>query len=257
LPVHVLAVPIEVGAVHGEHAAGGGALSVLRAFEHSPAPGVMADRLYTQATRELIGVSLELVPPRVLDRIGGVRFHEGVYGRSWGGVLPDCYVEDYRTRGSSFFSSPQPHQEGMLRAQREPTIALHPWAGVDTVLHELGHALWFAAIEPHRRWRVYWDPGRGRVDVREASGLMPAAMPFTDYEARNYMEQFAEAFALWLLPRERPHRRDRGGAVQRFYLASPFWTVDHWGWRLDNRRLLAFLNELAGWPGDRAPCALR
>jgi hypothetical protein len=210
------------------------------------------DRLYHQATAEMIGEALALVPGRVLERIGGVRFHEGVYGRSWGGVLPDEHLPRYRDW--SFFSSPRVHQAGMLRSRREPTIALQPWADRVTVLHELGHALWYALFEQHKRHRVIWDPGLREVVERCSTGLLPSIVWFTGYKPGDYQEQFAEAFALWLLPRELPHRR---GGRDRFYVTLDCETVDEWGVRTDNRRLLALFNELAGWPGDLPPRALR
>lgn len=215
----------------------------------------MPDRLYSQRVAELIGYSLDLVPPRIQDRIGGVRFHEGVYGRAWGGVLPDCYVESYRANRFSFYSCPLVHQGGMVRAQREPTIGLNPVITPGTVLHELGHALWFSILEPHKRWRCFWDPGRARVYTHWSNGLVPSMLAFTSYNPASALEQFAEAFALWLTPPVSPTRREVDGRA--FYKASRTWTVDHWGRRFDNRQLLAWLNELAGWPWDLPPRGLR
>lgn len=215
----------------------------------------MPDRIYHASMAEMIGVALELVPERIIERIGGVRFHEGVVDRSWGGVLDAAALPVYRDAGYAFYSCPRVHQLGMPKWRREPVITLPDsgWPSVDTVLHELGHALWYAIVEQLNRERFIWDPGRRAVVRRVSSGLAPSIVWFTGYKPTNYSEQFAEAFALWLLPPGSPHRR---GGVERFYASLSCETVDDWGVRTDNRRLLAWLNELAGWPGDRPPRAL-
>lgn len=219
----------------------------------------MADRIRTGDMRELVGVTLGLVPERVLELIGGVRFHEGFDSPLWGGVLRPDLVDDYRERAAGFYSSPTVHQGNVRKWRREPVVALQLQRGqrsasLDVALHELGHALWFRIIEPHKRWRVYWRPGDHDVAARVTSGIVPSMVPFTYYCQDDMCEQFAEAFALWLLPRDRPHRR---GGVERFYAESRSERLDDWGVRIDNRRLLAFFNALAGLPGDLPPVGLR
>jgi hypothetical protein len=69
---------------------------------------------------------------------------------------------------------------------------------------------------------------------------IPTAL--TSYKPDLYSEQFSEGLALWLLPKEKLGGRYCNGPERLMETA---------------RELLAFFNELVGWPADQAPLALR
>ena len=206
----------------------------------------------SQELRERIGYSLGLVPPRIAERIGPVAFAQ-LRGRFSGLLHPRTDSAGYDDGAWAWFTDPRTNQSHLPRTQREPVVVLPDMRPVETVLHELGHALWASAVVPHQRERVYWDRGCGEVTVRpDQSGLVPPCLAFTGYKSGVFSEQFAEAFAIWLLPPERVHRR--GVGPDRFYIETD--SVSPWGWRWGNRGLLAFFNELAGWDWDRPPRGL-
>lgn len=218
-------------------------------------------RMCTQTVAERVGLALDLVPPRIAERVGPLPFFEG--DAVFSGFSRDHGEYRYERHGEQLVGLHREMASCFYRLERNGRFssAVHvPWAGagyggtglVSATLHEVGHALWNAIVRSHMRWRVFWDPGEREVLRRESSGLVPSMMPFTSYQPRDMGEQFAEAFRIWLSPR---HLLEAYWEPERFYTASRGWTVDHRGERTDNRRVLAWLNELAGWPGDRAPRA--
>ncbi len=216
----------------------------------------------TSDCAERVGIALSLIPDRIRGRIGPVDIredHPAHVGVAWGGVVHDEHLDLFTAGTHAFFSDPAIHQAHLARTRRRPVVWLPRtdlWTPtIATILHELGHALWFAIFEPHRHERVYWDPGQRTVRVAHVTGLMPSMLALTNYERMCMLEQFAEAFALWLLPVGRD--RKAGGDATGLYHRSRDLTVGEDGWRFDNRHLLGLFNELAGWPVDTPPRALR
>ncbi len=187
------------------------------------------ERIRTQRFAESITRGLEMMPERVLELIGPVHWHEGnLYfaGYSDEPAPPEAWA---------CVSSPEHFRWGGRNADRCCTTVEGLTATLPPVpvIHELGHCLQFALGSYGGLWS--WP-------IRNMVGL-PSIAPLTEYEEEIYSEQFSEAMALWLAPREAIgiHARYDAGAER-------LWN--------DNPELLAFLNKLAGWPADRLPRAL-
>jgi hypothetical protein len=224
----------------------------------------LPERSCTRTVAGRIGTAIDLVPPAILERIGPCPFFEG--DAVFAGLSADYGEFEYERDGRRHVMRHRDSASCFYRRERSGrySSAVHiPWAGrgyvgeylVGVVLHELGHALWNALIKPHVRWRVFWSPGDREVRHIHSSGLVPSMLPFTSYQPRDIGEQFAEAFAMWLAPGS--ILEATGVDVSAFYRAQTRWAVDDWGVRTDNRRLLAWLNDLAGWDGDVPPQSLR
>lgn len=211
-------------------------------------------RVVTQDTAEMVSAAHDLLPVRISELVGATPVWEGdvTFGGLW---LPAWGNDDGSARcwwerdGRSVLSG--------------ITLPFRPhawWPNVGTVLHELGHALYNRLIRPHDRERVFWSVGDREVVVRTNSGIVPSLRQLVSLEKWEktgntfdaFGEQFAEAFRIWLSPPTVLYARWEPG---QFYL--PAGSLDHWGERSDNRRLLAWFNRLAGLEWDLPPRALR
>lgn len=209
--------------------------------------------------REVVGEAYRLLPERLVDRVGGLppvweggdpRF-AGLYEDGWGDpgdALGRMLLEKGRRPGMMYLHT------GASRATRPRERHIRR-VMVGTVLHEFGHFVEDRLITPHRRKRVYTTPADPHtVLVRTSSGLLPGSLRLNAW-AYNLGEQIAEAVRLWLSPSWAIEEKERGDAAA-LYQNSPRG-LDDWCWHFDNRRLLALLNELAGWPADQPPRSMR
>jgi hypothetical protein len=191
------------------------------------------ERIRTQRFAEDVGRGLELIPPRVLERIGPAHFHEGslTFSGDYAWPMPENHY------ASAFC----PYHFAYSRRpadQRCQTVCFTgvPWQPefeVDAVIHEIGHCLQYALGSFDRGW--CW-PFYNLIGLPALSGAI------TTYKADTYCEQFSEAMAAWLLPAELFHHRMIGSA-ERLLDRGP--------------ELLGFFNQLAGLPADTLPVSLR
>lgn len=228
-------------------------------------------RVRTQDTAERIGRALDLIPPRVRDLLGDLHFFEG--DPHFAGLHVHAYGTNYwtgkqvRYRDTAHCSYAR--YQNLTRAARRTTVCLpqlycgrrDSYPSVAVILHEIGHALQDRLEHrgeiPHHRERVIYDPSTpGEVYEWISAGILPPVLTMTDYQPHSHVEQFAEGFMIWLHPTLRFGKH--GLAAPQLYRTSPdTWRSPWTRSRGDNRFLLAFFNELAGWPADTPPRALR
>lgn len=219
----------------------------------------MHERVVHADVAERYQLAWELLPPVIADRLVQVPLFEG--NVEFAGVCPPLgeftYQQHSRLRTMRKRDSAMCHWPGP--GDRQGSWISFPGVGyrghymTGITLHELGHAVWNVVVRPFQRTRTYplWGGHVVRVHPR-SSGLVPPSRTFTSYQPDNMVEQFAEAFRIWLSP---AWLLEAAWEPGRFYVPeSP--DVNEWGVRWQNRSLLAFLNELAGWPWDRPPRAL-
>lgn len=140
----------------------------------------MNERITTQAFAEVIGAGLDLLPPRIRERLEHV---------AWFTADPlFAGLHDHReVMANGGLVAEWPHHvnaEVLPRPadQRRSTVVLPMMVEPTTIVHEAAHAL-HASID----WRERWDE--------------PIVVT-TPYGDTNYWEAFAEAFTVWVCPPE-------------------------------------------------------
>ena len=139
-------------------------------------------RVHDLIPAQAIGQALELIPAR-LRNLTGCEFVVGV-NPVFAGI--HCYGDEYAPEGHTYGDIAhcvQDIHQWLRPASDRTTKIILPshrgyqwdtWAGVHTVVHELGHVV-------HYNTEPSW-----------------AADPVSDYAHTNHMEAFAEAFAAWV-----------------------------------------------------------
>jgi hypothetical protein len=234
----------------------------------------MRHHIRTQDTAERIGRAFELVPPRIRERIGAVDFYEGdaafaglttahgTFSKADRGELRTWRYSDSAYYSGRHRARPRPKDGPMIVLPQIRCRDRRDYPDVYVILHELGHALMYSLVggargRDRRTTRCFFDGGLGKVVVKtDFCGIFPSQRGFTSYAPDEHREQFAEAFAHWLHPTAHGARTLR--PISRRFYDGPGVLLDYGRrYRCDNRALLAFFNELAGYEGDRKPVMLR